>query len=121
MAKFRYVAQVDCIRGNTTNSKNLEFIADENNFKGTSVIKDLNKVALRFVKNQNGGEITGYSKIEIRGYSQREKIETNSNNYNNRTKKLKKSLFSYNIFLIPFVLIGRILKFSFSFLDKFLR
>lgn len=121
MAKYRYVAQVDCKRGSTITSKNLEFIADENSFKGTSVIKDLNKVALRFVKNQNGGEITGYSNVTVRGYSQRELIDTNNKNYSSKSYSKKKSLFSYNVFLIPFVFIWRVFKFLMSFLEKFLR
>lgn len=112
MAKYLYVASVDCRKKNECHSKSLEFEADEKNFNGTSDIAKLNQVALRLVKNQNGGEIVGYDRIEIRGYSQKRKIENETNSYRTKTSssKTSKSLFSYDLVFIPFILIWRILK-----------
>lgn len=122
MAKYKYVAQVDCKRGNTTTYKTLEFVADESNFSGTFILKDLNKVALRFVRNQNGGEIVGYSSVVVSGFSKRDLVQNNSySNKSNNSYGKKKSLFSYHVLLIPFVLFGRILSILFSILTSLLR
>ncbi len=116
MAKYLYVATIDCRRKNECHSKSLEFEADEKNFNGTSDIAKLNQVALRLVKNQNGGEVVGYDRIEIRGYSQKRKIESGTNSY--RSTKNSKSLFSYDLIFIPFILIWRIVKFFGNMLTK---
>lgn len=112
MAKYLYVATVDCRRKNECHSKFLEFEADERNFNGTSDISKLNQIALRLVKNQNGGEVVGFDRIEIRGYSQKRKIESETSSYRSKTNSTKssKSLFSYNVVFIPFILTWRILK-----------
>ena len=91
MGKYKYVAQVDCKRGNVINSKQIEFTADEKSFDKTSDIKDLNKIALRFAKNQNKEELSGFQKIEVRGYSKLHNIEqqnhSSSSRYSKNTKK----------------------------------
>lgn len=112
MAKYLYTATVDCRRKNECHTKYLEFEADEKNFNGTSDIAKLNQVALRLAKSQNGGEIVGYNRIEIRGYSQKRKIENGTSSYRSKTNSSKssKSLFSHDLVFIPFILIWRILK-----------
>ena len=69
MGKYLYVASVNCKRGNVSDYKNLEFEADEKNFSPHLDTKDKNKVALRLAKNQNGGDVVGYDKVEIESYS----------------------------------------------------
>jgi hypothetical protein len=117
MAKYKYIAQVDCKRGNTISSKQLEFIADEKSFEGTSAIKDLNKVALRFVKSQNGGQISGYQKVEVRGYSKRQKIEANRNSSSRSSSSSSSSSKKGGIFRIFVRIISKI----FGLIDKLLR
>ena len=90
MGKYKYVAQVDCKRGNTTNSKQIEFIADEKSFEKTSVLKDLNKIALRFARNQNREELSGFQKLEVRGYTKLHNIENRSSSSSRRNSRNNK-------------------------------
>lgn len=63
---------------------------------------------MRLAKNQNGGDVVGYDKVEIEGYSIKSKIEQNTSSTIRSSNS--KSIFSYNITFIPFVLAWRILK-----------
>ena len=116
MAKYLYVATINCKKGNDNHGKSLEFEADEKIFGTTTEMYKLNQVALRLAKNQNLGEVVGYDKVEIHGYSQLRKIaDSNSQTYKtNSTTSVRsssKGLFSYHFLVIPFVLTYRILKF----------
>lgn len=90
MGKYKYVAQVDCKRGNILHSKQIEFTTDEKSFAKTSDIKELNKIALRLAKNQNKEELSGFQKLEVRGYSKFHSIDKNTHSPSRKYSRNKK-------------------------------
>ena len=90
MSKYRYVAQIDCKRGNVLNSKQIEFTADEKSFEKTSDVKDLNNIALRLAKNQNKQELSGFQKLEVIGFSKLHNIDKQSDSVTRKYSGNKK-------------------------------
>lgn len=120
MAKYKFGAHIICIDGGYRESKTLEFIADEELFFGTQTNDQLKSKALRLAKSQNRNEVSRFKKVEISDSYKGDKVDSSSKKNRDSSRKRYKtktsptrSLFSYNIFLIPFVLIWRILKLFF--------
>lgn len=88
MAKYKYSANVDLKRGNVINGTKLNFTVDEKVFQGKSDIKELNRIALRYVKSQNREKVSEYEKVEVRGFN---KLNTVSKTNNTRTSSSRKS------------------------------
>jgi hypothetical protein len=64
---MKYIAYVDCKRGDSVNTKNIEFTADESDFQRLDS-KDQNKLALKLVLEQSPENIDYDEVAKVSGF-----------------------------------------------------
>ena len=84
MSKAVYKANIEFTQNNIIKGFPVEFITEEKNIDSISDLKQLNKIALRYVKQQNKGEIEKvangkYTKLCVRGVTKTRRVKSENN------------------------------------------